>query len=228
MKKLYDFMQDRALCGAAFADSSWDTWRVIARLYDGDALLLTAEQAELARRLLGRDQLPTEAPRELFIGAGRRSGKTRFDSLLAVHAAAQDYRPKLAAGEWATISMHAVDRRQARVAFGYCRGLVEASAVLAAEVSNTTAESIEFHHRTRIEIHTASFRSVRGYSLALACIDEAAYLRDETSALPDMELYHALLPALMTLRGRLVVTSSLHRKTGLMWNKFRDYHGLAA
>jgi hypothetical protein len=226
--KLYDFMQDAALCGTAFADPSWDSWRVIARLYDGDAALLTAEETVLARKLIGREELPNEAPRELFVGAGRRSGKTRFDSLLAVHAAAQDYRAKLAPGEWATISMHAVDRRQARVVFGYCRGLIEASAVLAAEVAGVTAEAIEFQHRTRIEIHTASFRSVRGYSLALAVIDEAAYLRDETSALPDMELYHALLPALMTLRGRLVVTSSLHRKTGLMWNKYRDCHGLAA
>jgi hypothetical protein len=225
--KLFDFMHDPALCGDAFADASWDTWRVIARLYDGDAQLLTHEQQQLARKLIGREALPSEPPRELFIGAGRRSGKTRFDSLLAVHAAAQDYRPRLAAGEWATVSVHAVDRRQARVVFGYCRGLIDGSAVLTAEVTNATSEAIEFAHRTRIEIHTASFRSIRGYSLALAVLDEAAFLPAETSALPDVELYHALMPALMTLRGRLVVTSSLHRKTGLMWNKYREHFGAA-
>jgi hypothetical protein len=172
--------------------------------------------------------LPTEAPRELFIGAGRRFGKTRFDSLLAVHAAAEDYRAKLAAGEWATVSIHAVDRRQARAAFGYCQGIIEGSALLAAEVTNMTSEQIELRHRTRIEIHTASFRSIRGYSIALAVLDEAAYMRDELSAVPDIELYRSLMPALATLAGRLVVTSSLHRKTGLMWSKYRECFGEAA
>jgi hypothetical protein len=226
--KLYAFMHDASLCGQEFSGESWGTWRVIARLYDGDAHLLTPDQQALARKLIGREELPTEAPREVFIGAGRRSGKTRFDNVLVVHAAAQDYRDKLAPGEWATISVHAVDRRQARVLFGYCKGLIEASAVLSAEVENITAEAIEFKHRTRIEIHTASFRSIRGYSIALAVVDEAAYLRQEDSATPDIELYHALLPALATLKGRIVVTSSLHRKTGLMWLKHREYNGLAS
>jgi hypothetical protein len=226
--KLFAFMHDAALCGDAFADPSWDTWRVIARLYDGDAALLTPEQHGLARKLIGCERLPTEAPRELFIGAGRRSGKTRFDSLLAVHAAAEDYRAKLAAGEWATVSIHAVDRRQARTAFGYCCGLIEGSAILAAEVNAMTAETIEFKHRTRIEIHTVSFRSIRGYTIALAVLDEAAYMRDETSATPDVELYRSLMPALATLNGRLVVTSSLHRKTGLMWSKYNAHYGAAA
>jgi phage terminase large subunit-like protein len=226
--KLYDFMHDTRTCGDAFKDASWDGWRIIARLYDGDAALLSPEQAAIARKLIGRDQLPTVAPRELFIGAGRRSGKTRFDSMMAVHAAAQDYSANLAAGEWATVSIHAVDKRQARTAFGYCLGFIEGSPLLTAEVSNQTAESIEFKHRTRIEIHTASFRSIRGYSLALAVIDEAAYLRDESSATPDVELYRSLMPALATLNGRLVVTSSLHRKVGLMWNKYREHFGVSA
>jgi hypothetical protein len=226
--KLFAFMHDPALCGDAFADPSWDAWRIVARLYDGDAALLTPEQQAIARKLIGQDELPSEPPRELFIGAGRRSGKTRFDSMLAVHAAAQDYRAKLAAGEWATVSIHAVDRRQARTAFGYCQGLIEGSTILAAEVTSMTSETIEFAHRTRVEIHTVNFRAIRGYTIALAVLDEAAYMRDETSATPDLELYRSLLPALATLNGRLVVTSSLHRKTGLMWGKYREHYGAAA
>ena len=226
--KLYDFMHAPALCGDAFADPSWDTWRIIARLYDGDAALLTPDQQAIARQLLGREQLPTEAPRELFIGAGRRSGKTRFDSLLAVHAAAEDRRDKLASGEWAGVVCTCVDRTQARTWFGYCDGLINASPLLAAEVTNRTSDTIEFGHRTRLEVFTSNFRSVRGFTLALAIMDEAAYLRDETSASPDLELYRALQPALATLDGRLVVTSSLHRKTGLMWSKYREAYGEAA
>lgn len=217
-------MHDPQLCGEAFQDPSWDAWRVIARLYDGDAAQLAPEQQSVARKLLGREQLPVEAPRELYIGAGRRSGKTRFDALLAVHAVAQDYRQKLAAGEWAGVICTCVDRTQARTWFGYCLGLIESSPVLSAEVTNQTSDSIELAHRSRLEVFTSNFRSVRGFTLALALIDEAAWLRDEASASPDVELYRALLPALATLNGRLVVTSSLHRKAGLMWSKYRQYH----
>jgi hypothetical protein len=226
--KLYDFMHDPELCAATFAGQSWDTWRVVARLWDGDAALLTLEEQKVASQLIGGQPLPSSAPQELVIGAGRRSGKTRFDALLGVHAASTDYRDRLAPGEWATVSCHCVDKRQARTWFAYCQGLIDASAMLTAEVRNITAEAIEFNHRTRLEVHTASFRSIRGYSLALAIIDEAAYLRDLNSALPDLELYRALRPALATLQGRLVVTSSLHRKTGLMWKKHREFYGAAA
>jgi len=225
--KLYDFMHDARLCGDAFRDPSWDAWRVIARLYDGDAALLTGEQRALARELLGREALPDSAPSELFLGFGRRSGKSRFLGVAGTHAWAQDYRDSLAPGEWATISCSCVDKAQARTWFNYCQGIIESSAVLSAEVTNVTAEAIESAHRTRLEVHTASFRGIRGYTLALAIIDEAAFLRDETSAAPDLELYRALMPALATLKGRLIVASSLHRKVGLMWNKYRQHFGAA-
>jgi len=84
--KLYDFMMNPQLCGLELRHKAWSTWRIIARL--GDAALLTPEECVTARQLIGREALPTDAPRKLFIGAGRRSGKTRFDAVLAVHAAA--------------------------------------------------------------------------------------------------------------------------------------------
>lgn len=226
--KLYDFAHDPEISGDRFKDASWDAHRVIWRLYDGDAALLTDEQRVIARQLLGTDQLPTFAPQELYEGFGRRSGKTQGNILFGVHAAAQDYRARLAPGEWATVSCHCPDRRQARVWFDGCRAYIEGSAMLSAEVSNMNDTVIEFQHRTRMEVHTSSFRSVRGYTLALAIIDEAAFLRDEASATPDVELYRALKPALATLNGRLIVTSSLHRKVGLMWTKYKEHYGKAA
>jgi len=227
--KLYDFMALPELCSGQFDAPSWAAHKdVIARLYDGDAALMTDAQKAVARELLGREDLPETVPDELFLGFGRRSGKTRFLGVAGVHAWAQDYREKLAPGEWATISCHCVDKAQARTWFGYAQGIIEASPILSAEVTKVTAETIESAHRTRLEVHTASFRAIRGYTLALAIIDEAAFLRDETSASPDIELYRSLMPALATLKGRLIVASSLHRKVGLMWNKYRQHYGRAA
>lgn len=226
--KLHEFMVNPDLCGAEFLGESWRAWRVIARLYDGDGSLLTPDEQAIARDLTGLDELPSEAPGELFIGAGRRSGKTRVVSVIGTHAAAQDYRDRLAPGEFATVACIAPDRRQARTLFGYCAGIVHASPVLQAELIKETTDTLEFAHRTRLEIHTGSFRSVRGYTMALAVIDEAAFLRDEQSANPDIELARALRPALATLNGRLVVISSLHRKRGLMADAHRRFYASRA
>jgi len=91
--KLHTFMTSKKLAGAEFSGPTWATWRIIARLIDGDAPLLTAEEQEIALKLTGRTALPTAAPREVFIGAGRRGGKSRFGALVATWLAAAEYPP---------------------------------------------------------------------------------------------------------------------------------------
>lgn len=227
--KLHQFMCSEPLCGREFLAASWAVPReVLARLWDGDPDLIPPEYTSVACQLLGTDRLPAAGrPDELYLAFGRRSGKTRFESVAAVHAWAESY-PALAVGEWATISCHCTDKRQARTWFEYCKGLIEASPMLSAEVDNITAESIESKHRTRLEVFTSNYRSARGYSMPLAIIDEAAFLRDEFSAQPDIELRRALMPALATLNGRLLVASSLHRRSGLMYDMHRKHFGKAA
>lgn len=222
--KLYDFMTTRELVGPEFSSLSWATWRVIARLIDGDAHMLTEDERALALHLTGRTRLPTTKPREVFIGAGRRSGKSRFGSLVACWLAAQNYS-QLAAGETAIVAHVAPDREQARLDLDYAKGIVAASALLSAELAHTTQESLSFSHRTRLEVATASHRTVRGRTLAGAVIDESAFLRSDDSALPDIELARALRPALLTLNGLLLVISSPHRKVGLLYNAHRKYFG---
>jgi hypothetical protein len=230
--KFYAFLTTPELCGDEFTGESWAVHReVIARLWDGDTHLIPREYHSIACQLLGTETLPEPGePAEMYLAFGRRSGKTRLEAAAAVHAwACTDYAERgLSTGEWATISIHAVDKRQAGVAFGYCEGLIRASSVLSAEIASSTASIIESKHRTRIEIFSSNFRSARGYSMPLAIIDEASFLRDEFSATPDLELRRALLPALATLRGRLLVASSLHRRAGLMYEMHRKHFGRAA
>jgi hypothetical protein len=226
--KFHAFLTSSDLCGTEFTGPSWAVHReVIARLWDGDSHLIPPEYHAVAKQLLGCEQVPEQKPEEMYLAFGRRTGKTRLEAAAAVHAWAESY-PALVPGEWATVSIHAVDRRQASTAFNYCKGLIEASPLLNAEVENMGGESIESKHRTRIEIFTSNFRSARGYSMPLAIVDECAFLRDENSAAPDKELRNALLPALATLQGRLLVASSLHRRSGLMWDMHRKHYGKAA
>jgi hypothetical protein len=223
-------MVTHELCGEEFTGESWTVHReVIARLWDGDAHLIPAEHREAAHTLLGTDNLPRERPDELYLAFGRGSGKTRFLALAGTHAWAESY-PGLAAGEWATISCHCPSKRQASEWLGYCAGLIRESDTLSAEVANITADTIESKHQTRLQVFSSSFRSSRGFTMPLALIDEAAFLHDEWSATPDTELRTALQGALgrAGCHGRLIVASSLHRRTGLMWQMHRDHFGKAA
>lgn len=223
--KLHAFMTTPELAGAEFSGPSWATWRIIARLIDGDAHLLTAEERGLAHQLTGRTVLPTVPPREVYVGAGRRSGKSRFGSLVAVWLAAQEYG-QLAPGESAVVVNVAPDRKQAGIDLEYSKGIVSGSKLLSDELANAgTQDTLTFKHRTQLEVASASYRTVRGRTLAGAVVDESAFLRADDSALPDLELARALRPALLTLKGLMLVISSPHRKIGLLHDAFKRFYG---
>lgn len=222
--KLFTFMTSKKLAGSEFTGLTWATWRIIARLIDGDAHLLKADEREIALKLTGRTVLPTVAPREVFVGAGRRGGKSRFGALVATWLTAAEY-PQLSTGETAVVVHVAPDKRQAEIDLNYSRGLVKGSKALSAELIGDTSDGLEFAHRTRLEVATASYRTVRGRTLAGAIIDESAFLRADDSALPDKELVRALRPGLLTLHGLLLVISSPHRKVGILYDAHRKYFG---
>jgi hypothetical protein len=62
-------------------------------------------------------------------------------------------------------------------------------------------------------------------TLLAAVLDEVAFLREEGSALPDIELYRALKPALATTGGLILGISSPWAQRGLLWQKYRKHYG---
>ena len=70
-----------------------------------------------------------------------------------------------------------------------------------------------------------SFRSIRGRTLLACVFDEVAMWRDEVSAIPDLEVYRAVLPALMTTSGMFIGITTPYRKLGLLYQKHRDHFG---
>ena len=119
----------------------------------------------------------------------------------------------------------APDKRQAEIDLSYARGIVKDSKLLSAELIGDTADGLEFADCTRLEVATASYRTVLGRTLAGGIIDESAFLRADDSALPDKELVRALRPGLLTLHGLLLVISSPHRKLGILYDAHRKYFG---
>jgi hypothetical protein len=158
---------------------------------------------------------------------GRRSGKSRILGLIAVYLATFiDWRPYLAPGERATVMVLAADRRQARTIMRYVEGVIDAVPMLRALVVSRAAEAIELANRVVIEIHTASFRAVRGYTVAAALLDECAFWRDETSSNPDIEILEALRPALATVPGAMLLgASSPYARRGVLWDQYRRHFG---
>ena len=224
MKPLHACMIDPNLFGGTFAGDTFDAWRAVAKMLDG--LSLTQDEAALYRQITGRKELPTEPFTEAYLVKPRRAGGTLFAAAVGLHAALDDYRERLGPGEWATVALIASDKRQARQMISYVKGLIEDSAVIGAEVVKNVEESIEFAHRTRLEVHTPSFRSTRGYSYAACVLDELASFSDDLSANPDIELVRAVRPGLSNLRGRLLGLSSPHARRGHLYDMHRQYFGV--
>ncbi|HTK89314.1 MAG TPA: hypothetical protein VL948_03620, partial [Verrucomicrobiae bacterium] len=106
-----DALESPRLLGASFRPpETWRAWRIVLRAFDGLPITEPAD-VELFRRCTGRAEPPTAPGAELWIAAGRRSGKSRIAALLAVHAAAfTDWKAKTAPGELAVIAVLAADR----------------------------------------------------------------------------------------------------------------------
>lgn len=219
-----DLMTDAKLFGPQFDDDTWLPW--IALLSGFYGLALNRDEQRIFEAITKRADSPQEACEELWLVIGRRGGKSQIAALLAIYESAfQDYTSRLSPGEVATVLVIAADRKQARSVFRYISGLLNAVPMLKAMIVREDRESIELSNRTVIEVGTASFRSVRGYTMACVIADELAYWRSEDSANPDFEIIAALRPAMATLDGKLIALSSPYSKRGALWDAYKRYFG---
>ncbi len=216
-------LADPHLLGAAMPDlSSWRAWVVILKAAFAEPL--DDSEKELFREIAGGREPPAERVRELWVVAGRRGGKTRIAEAASVHAATMQ-KHSLAPGERGRALTLAVSKDQAGACREYGRAFLKASPILAQALADDSAEKITLKNGLSIEAHASNFRSVRGGTLIIAVFDECAYWRDETSASPDVEIYRAVRPSLMTTGGMLIGISSPYRRTGLLYEKYSKAFG---
>jgi hypothetical protein len=221
---LLDALADENIFGRHFG-SEWDSWRTFLRALF--ALPMSLQDVELYRQCTGRQSPPTVPAREAWTICGRRAGKSRMASVIAVFLAAfRDYSDVLSVGEVGTLPVIASDRRQARVAMGYIDGLIDDVPMIASMVVHRTNESVELTTGVRIEVHTASWRALRGYTCIGAVADEVCFWRSEDSLNADVEIINALRPAMVTVPGAvLVAISSPYSRHGVAWEMHRRHHG---
>lgn len=222
---ILEVMADRKLCGPWFSGASWAAWRAaLAALF---ALPMSEVDAALFRACTGRQDPPSAPAREGWLIVGRRGGKSRAAALVAVFLACfRDYRSILAPGERGTLMVIAADRKQARAVFRYIAGMLDGVPMFARLITGRTAESIDLSTRVSIEVHTASYRAVRGYTIVGAICDEVAFWRSEESATPDVEILNGLRPGMATVPGALLLCiSSPYARRGALWDAHRAHFG---
>ncbi|MGE0363252.1 MAG: hypothetical protein AB7H93_13330 [Vicinamibacterales bacterium] len=209
--------------GSTFEGGSWAAWRAVLKA--AFALDLSPDERAVVETLTARTVLPSSPVRELWLLLGRRSGKSIIAALLAVHATTcRTYR--LAPGEVGTYMVIAADRKQARVIKRYVSGLLHAHPSLAALVARETADAITLTNGLCIEIHTCSFRSLRGYTAIGAAVDEVAFWSVEDSANPDKEVLVALRAAMASVpEAMLVGLTSVYARRGEVWRIFDKCFG---
>jgi hypothetical protein len=204
---------------------TWAAWRAFLAALFG--LSMSGDDLVIYRQCTGCQTPPPGGSNEAWLVVGRRGGKSMILALIAVYLAVfRHWREYLSPGEVGTIKVVACDRKQARVIHRYCRALLREVPALARLIARDGDDEIELTNGVAIEIQTASFRSVRGFTVIAALLDEIAFWRNEDSANPDQEILDAIRPAMATVPGAmLLAASSPYARRGVLWDAYRRHFG---
>lgn len=228
MRKLFTMREalDRDdLLGTILPGDTWRPWRIILIAAMGEPL--TVWERRTFARFTGRKREPGKIVDELVAVAGRRAGKSRASSALAVYLSALcDYSEVRAIGERQKCLFLAKNQEQAKICFGYCVGAFDAVPLLRELVINQTQDTIELANGIDLEVKAASAAGVRGFSCVAVLADEAAHwVTDSTSANADTEILNAVRPSLATTGGPLLILSSPYARKGEVFDLYEKHFG---
>lgn len=209
---------------AGLTGETWEPWRAFWRSVF--ALPLSEPHLETFQRHTDRETPPDEPVGEAWMPIGRRGGKTRNAGIAGLFLAIRFDASRLAPGETAIVAILAADRKQARQVLGYLRGLFELPE-FEPYLHRNLKEAIELHNGVNIEVHTASYRTVRGYTCVGVVCDEIAFWHtDDGAANPDSEVLAALRPAMATVPNSLLLgLSSPYAARGELYSAVERYFG---
>jgi hypothetical protein len=171
-------INDPNVFGPAFRNrDTWAAWfAFLAALF---GLPMTPDQELIYTQCTERKEAGTGPVSEAWLVVGRRGGKSFILAVVAVFLAAfKDWRPYLGVGERGTITVIAADRSQARTIMRYVKGLLHLVPMLKQLIEAERVEGIDLSNRVTIEVHTASFRTTRGYTILASLMDEIGILAE--------------------------------------------------
>lgn len=216
-------MRDKNLFRPLFRDlSTWGSWIVALKAIFG--LEMNNDELALFKQCTGRETPPQKPFKEVFLICGRRSGKTFIAALISAFLAVfQDHSKYLSMGERGSIVIIGVDKRQCQIIFRYLRTIFSLP-ILKDLVEREVFETLQLTNKINIEVHSASYRSLRGLTVVGAVFEESGFWRSEGPNV-DTEIYVAVKPGMSTIDNAMLISiSTPYMKEGLLYQNFKDYY----
>jgi len=205
---------------------TWNNWIVFLKAVFGLPIESRTDR-RLFRKCTGLKKPPSSKTKEAFCIVGRRGGKSFISSIMSVYLACfKNWKPFLSPGERGYIFIVAVDKKQAAIIKGYISAILHSSRMFEQMIERETKEQIDLNNDVSIMIKTCNFRTVRGYTILCAILEELAFWRDENSANPDKEILNAIRPALGTVKDSMLLgISTPYSRSGVLWEQFKSGFG---
>lgn len=208
---IHEVLEGKDWLGSLIAGKSFAVMPTLLIASQGEPL--TPEELETFTSVTGRTEAPLAPCEELWIIAGRRSGKSLGVAVLAAYlSACVDYRSVLSRGERGVCAVMAGSTQQAGQILNFLKGIFSQNPRFAAMVKSggmgphsrraaISADRIALKNRIDLEVRPASFRTIRGITSVAIIVEEISTWQSDESLNPDFEILNAARPALATTGG---------------------------
>jgi hypothetical protein len=208
--------------------TSWRNWMAALRVLYGIRPIPKARY-EVIRQCTGRD--PDKLPEDGFDTAlfltGRRSGKSRIAATVGgFEAVLAGREEKLSKGEVGVVAILSPTKWQSTIVKKYLRAVFE-TRLLENEIEGEDYSGFSLTNGNRVDILAGDWRTVRGFTLLAAIVDEACFFGydAECKVRSDTELIRAIKPSLATSGGKLICISSPYAKRGWCYQQHKRCFG---
>ncbi len=224
---ILDAITDSNLFAPFLGDlKTWSRWQVALRMLYG-LPVTTAADKRLILDCTGRTKCRRNGFDVALFLTGRRSGKSRIAAVIgAFEAVLANRTSALAKGEKGIVLITSPTKSQSRIVRDYLRALFDVP-LLAAEVEREDNSGFDLKNNVRVEILSGDWRSVRGYSLIAAIVDEVCFFGydADSKVRSDTELIRAIQPSLATTKGKLIAISSPYAEKGWSFRQYKKHFG---
>jgi hypothetical protein len=157
---------------------------------------------------------------------GRRSGKTFMAAASAVYACtvlSNVYKQYIRPGENYHVLFVANNEEQAKIALTQVKLFLKQSPVFQKMIVGDNATSITLSNKAIFKAMPNTAKGIRGYSVALAILDEAAHYRAGYGEQTGEQLYQAIAPSIAQFGkyGRLLMISTPWTKQGIFYDNYQ-------
>ncbi len=186
---------------------------------------LTDAERVIYRARTGRDREPGVMVAEDWMIGGRRSGKGKKTSVQVAYLAALcDWSDVVDFGVRGKVAYIAGTKQQASHAYSATAEIFRKVPLFRELLKNDIAGSIELKNEIDIQIETANWRTLRGFTAIAGVMDEVSFLYsgDDTKN-EDEEILSALRYSTLTTKGPIICITSPHFRTGIVWKAYNDH-----